>query len=149
MIEQRIKQLEKAVQNLGRRAPGRSVVVAPPTVVSYYAETPAADGTLCAFVSPFKATVKTIAFSTLDSQLAKDTEVEITYVGAMTSVMKVPLKYQRFVQDVDYQLEAGDTVMVGINHPDMIHKVSISIMLELEGRTHKAIRLSMQEREDA
>ena len=148
MIE-RVQKLEKAVQQLGRRAPGRVVAIAPPTVVSFYAAHPAEDGTLCSFVSPFKATVKTIAFSMQDSQLAKDAEVEILYVGTLTASMKVPLKYFRFVEDVDYAVDVGDTVTIKVNHQDMIQKVSISIVLELADRTVAQIKLRLREIEDA
>lgn len=145
MTDERMKKLEKTVQHLSRRAPGRAIAVVPPTIVSFYADAPAEDGKLCAFVSPVTAVVKTVAFHTLESQLAKDTAVTIKHVGAITSEMTVPLKYASFVRDLKYELAPGDVVQVFINHPDMIRNVSVSILLEMEERSVEKIRLSMDE----
>lgn len=139
----RIKKLEKSVQQLARRSPNRALAIAPPIVVSFYAQTPEEDGTLCSFVSPFNGIVKTIAFSSQEIQIAKDMHATITHEGALHSTWSIPVKYHRFVEHSEYAIGAGDVITVGISNPDMVKRVSVSIVLQCDSMTNQTIKVEL------
>ena len=149
----RIKKLEKSVQQLARRSPNRALAIAPPIVVSFYTQAPEEDGTLCAFVSPFNGIIKTIAFSSQDIQIAKGMEATIIHEGKLRSTWSIPVKFHRFVEQSEYAINTGDVITVAISNPDMVKRVSVSIVIECDSMTNQKIKVEldklMLEMEDA
>ena len=144
-MNKRVRALEKTIQHLSRRAPGRVIAIIPPTLVSFYAEKPSPEGVLCSFVCPVEAEVTTVAFHMNSGQLAKDAEVTLTHSGLLMTAQRIALKRDRFVEEVSYKLSPGDMLQVAINHPDMVRDVSISVILKIAQNASEKIRKSMDD----
>lgn len=138
MTEERLKKLEKSVQQLARRSPSRALAVIPPAVVSFYINAPEEDGTLCTFVAPFNGIVKAVAFNAGEIKIAEGMMATVSHKGAMRTQWDIPVKYHRFVEESSYVVSPGDLITLSITNPDVVRKISVSLVVEpAEGNMEK------------